>query len=264
MNLVNKLASTLKGNAEKSDKFIPDKVYSDDVYVVSYPKSGNTWMRFLIGNYLTDNKCSFENCHLIVPDIHMNPDRCAEINRPRFIKSHAPYCTEYPRVVYIVRDGRDVAVSYYHYSLKMGNIDSKMNFSTFMKAFNQGNIGSFGKWGDHVSGWTGACVDSKLLVVRYEDMLDDAKRELRRVLSFAGLETDGERIRSAVASSRFENMQRQERRQQDKTPGLAKSDRSKQFIRKGRKGDWYSYMSKSENNRFVSENMSIMKELKYV
>jgi len=28
--------------------------YDDDVWIVSYPKSGNTWTRFLIGNLVAD------------------------------------------------------------------------------------------------------------------------------------------------------------------------------------------------------------------
>ena len=74
---------------ESGDNWVPNKILPDDTYIVSYPKSGNTWVRFLIGNYITRGNYSFNNNNLVIPDLHMNPERCGDTSRPRFIKSHS-------------------------------------------------------------------------------------------------------------------------------------------------------------------------------
>jgi len=240
---------------------VPETVYPDDTFIVSYPKSGNTWMRFLIGNYLTGNECTFENCHQLTPDMHMNPGRCGEIDRPRFIKSHATYRSEYPNVVYIVRDGRDVAVSYYHYALKMDDIQADTSFSEFLNAFNQGEVGAFGQWSKHVHSWLDNQED--VLVVKYEDMLGDAQREFRKVLSFVGLTVEEGVLEEAVEASRFKKMRRQEEEQQEKLDVLRKSDKSKKFMRKGKKKDWGDYFSDEQLRAFIDQHGRALERLNY-
>src|SRR5215469_11705139 len=99
-------------------------VYPDDVFLVSYPRSGNTWTRFLLGN-LIDQKIpvSFSNIESRIPEIYFNPDRfLRQLPRPRMLKSHECFQPHYPHVIYIVRDPRDVAISFYHHTVKARNI----------------------------------------------------------------------------------------------------------------------------------------------
>ncbi len=99
-------------------------VFDDDVFIVSYPRSGNTWTRFLIGNLLRlDEPATFANIESRVAEIYFNPDHeLRKLPRPRLLKSHEPFQPRYPRVIYIVRDPRDVAVSFYHHNVKARNI----------------------------------------------------------------------------------------------------------------------------------------------
>src|SRR4051794_9451760 len=94
--------------------------FEDDVWIVSYPKSGNTWTRFLIANLIADGETvDWSNIERRVPDIYYNRDpHLLSLPRPRYLKSHEAYRPEYRRVVLIVRDPRDVAVSYYHFVRK--------------------------------------------------------------------------------------------------------------------------------------------------
>ena len=94
-------------------------VSSEDCLIVSYPRSGNTWVRFLLANLLEESRypLSFQQMEERIPSIHQRKDwnRIRTIPSPRFIKSHMPYSSKYKKAIYIVRDGRDVMVSAYHY-----------------------------------------------------------------------------------------------------------------------------------------------------
>ena len=95
------------------------RIRPDDVFVASYPKSGNTWVRFLLANLLAPGeKITFRNIDNYVPDIY----KCASILEDRrgrrYIKSHHPCYERYPMLIDIYRDGRDALVSYYHYAQK--------------------------------------------------------------------------------------------------------------------------------------------------
>src|SRR5437762_8950223 len=81
-------------------------VFPDDVFLVSYPRSGNTWTRFLIGNLLhPDQAVSFANVEAIIPEIYFNSDRSLRSHaRPRLLKSHECFQPLYKRVIYITRD----------------------------------------------------------------------------------------------------------------------------------------------------------------
>src|SRR5438270_613556 len=96
-------------------------VLPTDVLLVSYPRSGNTWLRFLLANALRPAQvATFADVGAVVPDIYDEPDR--DLLRrpvPRVLKSHEPFDERYRRVLYLVRHPADVAVSYYHYLIKM-------------------------------------------------------------------------------------------------------------------------------------------------
>ncbi len=87
-------------------------VYPDDVFLTSYPRSGNTWMRFLVGNLVHEKEAvTFLNLERLLPDMYIHSDRdMRSMPHPRVIKSHECFDPRYKRVVYIVRDPRDVAV----------------------------------------------------------------------------------------------------------------------------------------------------------
>ena len=94
-------------------------VFPNDIFLVSYLRSGSTWARFLVGNFLYQDKTvSFTNLNQLIPVIDGHPDH--RLRRlPRVLKSHECFDPRYPRVVYFVRDPRDVAVSFYFYNLKV-------------------------------------------------------------------------------------------------------------------------------------------------
>src|SRR5215469_3707989 len=131
-------------------------VFPDDVFLTSYPRSGNTWCRFLLGNLVyPSDPMTFLNLESRVPDMYVHSDReMRNLPRPRMIKSHECFDPRYKKVVYIVRDPRDVAVSNYHWELKRRVLSDDCSLEQFVPRFIAAEIEpKLGSWSDHVLSW---------------------------------------------------------------------------------------------------------------
>jgi len=247
-------------------------VFPDDIFLVSYPKSGNTWTRFLLGNVLNPTeRITFANVEHKVPDIHAQSKKgLLRTPRPRLIKSHECFDPRYRRVIYIVRDPRDVAVSAYHYDRKEKNIaddfpvDAYVNtrflntdeyFGTWgehagswlanshnilkMSRLKNDFLGTPGSWGKNVVSWLGACGDSgKFLLIRYEDLLERTQQEMTRVAEFLELQASPERIARAVELSSADNMRKLEVAQSSQWVTTRESRKDILFVRSAKSGQW--------------------------
>jgi len=219
-------------------------IFADDVFLVSYPKSGNTWVRFLIANLVhTHEAVTFLNIESILPSIYILPDReLRKFSRPRILKSHESYMPRYRRVIYVVRDPRDIAVSYYYYNLKKRLLPPDCTLDQYIPQFIEDELDmKSGPWGRHVLSWM-RMQDSleKFLLLRYEDMIADPGAELARVASFLNLECDSARLRRAVELSSATNMRSMEEGQSDRwvfTKGMRKDI---PFVRSASSGGWRS------------------------
>ncbi len=248
------------------------EVFPDDIFLVSYPKSGNTWTRFLLGNLMNpDYRITFSNVEQKVPDIYgASKATLKKTPRPRLIKSHECFDPRYRRVVYIVRDPRDVALSAYHYDRKCKNITDEFPIETyittrFMKTdeyfgtwgehagswlvnsqnvrhigrLKNGFLGTPGSWGENVMSWLGARGhDREFLLVRYEDLLADTHREMTRISEFLGLPVSRENVSRAIDLSSAENMRKLEIAQTDEWVTTKPSRKDILFVRAAKSGQW--------------------------
>jgi hypothetical protein len=143
----------------------------------------------------------------------------------------------------MVRDPRDVAISYFHYLVKMRVIDEDYSPEAYIAKFVRGDWDPFGSWGDHVGGWLGARAGKKsFLLLRYEDMLGDPGRELERVAAFLGLSVSGEQIAQAVESSSFNRMRTLELTQPGAWKAIKAGRADKPFVRSAKAGDWQTQL----------------------
>src|SRR2546423_3783309 len=130
-------------------------VFSDDVFLVSYPKSGNTWTRFLIANLLYP-ECNpdFTNINELIPDPEaLSKRRLAQLPRPRIIKTHQYYHPNYKNIICIVRDPRDVAVSEYYFHRKRRAYVDDFPMEDHVRNFVAGNSTLYGGGGQNIATW---------------------------------------------------------------------------------------------------------------
>src|SRR5208282_3864367 len=158
----------------------------------------------------------------------------AKMSRPRIIFSHECFDPEYRKVIYLVRDPRDVAAAQYEQRRRGGSLDNAVSLEQFVQAFltgtdeyrggwaeefsgsikaNQGFayrsrlkdefLGTPASWGENVMSWIGARGrdPSAMLLLRYEDLITDPQVELGKIAEFLNLDASPERIRSALEAT---------------------------------------------------------------
>ena len=242
-------------------------VYPDDTFLVSYPRSGNTWSRFLVFNLVfTDEPANFLNVEKRVPDIHGYSDWVLRgVPRPRYLKSHECFDPRYKRILYIVRDPRDVVVSTYHYRVKTRVIPDGYPIATFAERWMESAWkAEWGTWEEHVQSWRAMRRDAPgFFLVRYEDLKSRTNEELTRIANFLGVQRSNEQIARAVELSSANRMRNLEKAQKKKWKGTKNTRHDKPFVRKATSGDWRTALPKESVERIESAWGPLMEELGY-
>jgi Sulfotransferase domain len=223
-------------------------VFPDDVFIVSYPKSGNTWTRFLIANLIyTENAPDFRNINELIPDPEaLSKRHLAKMARPRIVKTHQCFHPCYRKIIFVVRDPRDVAVSLYYFHRKGGVYADGYSMEEHVKGFVSNVSPLYGKWGENVASWLAARGnDPDFLLLRYEDMLKDPAEELRKVASFLRIEAGQDRIALAVERSSADNMRKLERSQALLWSSTKETGQDIPFVRTARSGNWQAELSRT-------------------
>lgn len=218
-------------------------VYPDDTFVVSYPRSGNTWTRFLIANLLhPETAVGFANIESLVPDTAALSSRTLKrIPRPRVLKSHQYFDHRYPKVLYVVRDPRDVASSYYQFHRKYGFVPDDQPIEQFVSDFVGGRLISadWGTWAENVASWVYTRGQNEnFMLVRYEDLKRDTEKELGRIAHFLGAAADSMLLARAIEQSSADRMRELEQKQQHEWIGTKKHRKDIPFVGQASAGAW--------------------------
>jgi sulfotransferase family protein len=267
VSVIHKLAYSVKHMLALDKSGHNFVTYPDDTFIVSFPKSGNTWTRFLIANLLQlDPPVTFLDMERLVPSIDGQTRRFFKaMPRPRVLKDHAAFTPQYKNVIYIVRDPRDVALSAHNFLLKGTIIDESYPFMTFVSEFVKGVRSPVGSWGENVASWLATRGNSpRFLLLRYEDMLSATTRELERIASFLGMPVTTEHLVEAARRSSADNMRKLEKMHGDEWSQNRHMKRKDiPFVRSAKAGGWRSTLPKDAVTAIESAWGPIMTRLGY-
>jgi len=241
-------------------------VLPDDVFIVSYPKSGNTWTRFLIGNLIhPQSPVDFSNINLIIPDPEgLSKRQLARMPRPRYIKSHQYFDPRYPKIIYVVRDPRDVALSQYHFHRKRKLLQDGASVEQFVSRFVAGKTSPYASWGENVASWMATRSDRPgFLLLRYEDMVVNTTRELAEVAHFLGIQASKERLAQAVARSSAHEMRKLEEKQALLWSSTKETRQDVPFVRAAKPGGWKTELPEISVREIEGAWAGLMKSLGY-
>jgi hypothetical protein len=238
------------------DKTIPDKPLPTDFHLVSYPKSGNTWLRYLIADaIIRSNNIEFKvdesSLNFVVPGTPKRADvvnsdirnKIIDTGAPRVFKSHSAYNKHYPKVILLVRDPRDVMVSYFLYSK-----ERLKNFNGSFSEFIRSNTGIY-QWLKHTNSW----LNNYDFLINYEELLDEPIKSLRRLFDFIGIENlDDATIEEIVMENSILKLR-------EKSPSSQFTENFN-FFRSGKSKDWINHFSKEDLAYYESLNCPNMME----
>ncbi len=193
---------------------LPKNPCHDDVWLVEFPKSGVTWLTFLIANVnckMTNRNVNinFYNINDFVPDIHVL--RYLKVDLAlypgyRFIKSHSLYNPFYYKVIYLIRDPRSVMVSYYNFLVGLRLYSGSI--STLIRGKKYG----IDAWVKHVSEWIyDVSPDKRIFFIKYEELLEDTTGCLNNLYCHLGLNVPETILKNAVELSSRDKMKELER-----------------------------------------------------
>ena len=259
------------------------KAKPNDVFIVTYPKCGTTWMQSIVTHIFRKGR-ELENprewCK-VSPYIDMIGNQGINLmSRPGAFKSHLSYymIPYSPKAKYInvYRNPKDCCVSfYYHTKHNVGYCFSEGTFDDFFELFMAGEV-MYNDYFDHLMSWYPHRKDNNVFFTTYEDMKKDTKDVVLKVAKFLGkeyidaIERDNNVLNNILYFSSFQYLKRNISdlydyftALKDEDPNMLEGKRhireyihslkpcpeKFQFIRKGIVGDWKFHFSTQQSER---------------
>ena len=272
------------------------------IWIASYPKSGNTWVRTIISSMLFSSDGQFKMSLLKkIPqfprEAHFREvtERYSDIeevckhwitaqekvNQEKkifFFKTHnanikiANYSFTNKKntlaTIYIVRDPRNLVSSIANH-FKMTNEKAK-NFLIENRALKQSIDGKEGvitpitDWGDHYKSWTKH--NDNLLLIKYENLIDNIDKEIIRIYEFLKnymvLHINENKIKKIIETTEFGQLQKLEK--EGNFDEYKNREKEFNFFYKGPENNWKNNIAKNISDEIENKYRDTMRNLRYL
>lgn len=230
-----------------------------DVILVSFPKSGTTWMQMVLYQLFSNGDMNIDHIRNVIPYLEEGGGEQHENLDRRVITSHLSY-KDIPKsgakYIYVMRNLDDVLVSLYHHSKNLGYQGSfEESVELYFQKRYKGGI-----WGLHVSDWLENKNNLDVHYIKYEDLKMDFENQLDQIISFCGIKLNKEGEKRVIERSHFSFMKKHEEKfDQAHFQLLTQNFMLNNFMRKGEVGDGKVYLDDSHKKAVQQEkeNFSI-------
>lgn len=250
-------------------------VRPDDIWIVTYPKSGTTWTQQIVRLMKGGGTCDGTKINYAAPwveafntlpdanyDYHVDIECMAS---PRAFKSHMPYdlmpCgppEDSPgRYIYVARNPKDVATSLYFQYLGIKYFEN-YSWNKIFDMFMEGNV-FFGNYFDHVLSWWAHRDDDNILFMKYEDMKQDLMASIQKIAEFIQCDISQDVLENVAKKTTFESM-----KEDPSVTSLTHDSRDPDappFYRKGLVGDWKNFFTEEQSKLIDSVYEDRMKKV---
>jgi hypothetical protein len=236
---------------------------SDDVFVVTYPRSGTTWTRQILHLLLNHGQQGDTDFHQTVPyldysmiglPIPEHVEYLMGMDQQRYLTTHFPYNfmpkagTSLGRYIYVARNPKDCAVSTYYFYLSLAQIGFDGSWEEFFELFIRGLVFS-GDCFDHVLGWWQANQEAdNILFLTYEGMHRDPAGTVAQIAHFIGVSASPEVIAATVEQTMF-NAMRSNPKANMEDINVPRPEHPYHHLRNGQVGDWRNLFTPQQSAR---------------
>ncbi len=246
------------------------KPRNNDIIVASCYRSGTTLTQQII-NLLINGHSNYINLENVSPWVELidgitrekSIKKVEKLPSPRILKTHLPFESLPDRAdwkyIYLVRDGRDVGLSFYNTFINRYNCDSEAkeaeqkvseNFLDFWDRWIETGEPYWPFW-EHLQSWLKVRDLPNLLLVHYANLTKNKPQEVLRIANFLNLKIDSDKMEVILHQSSLEYMKKNWQKFQPS------NFKAKTFLGKGETGGWKKVLTPERVINY--ENLAVQK-----